>query len=181
MLMQYPEILTPTAIEKIRLPSGQRVSIQKTCPIFELWTGAPLEDTYGNKTILNFEGEPVFAELAILRILQRHGWNGVWVDTFTHAYRVAFRTQQHGVQLPTDEQVLLDQIYRQAGSTKGCWDVFCWQNECNLFAESKRQGRDRLRETQRRWLSAALACELPPSTFLVVEWSVKDIGPTATL
>ena len=107
MLMQYPEILTPTAIEKIRLPSGQRVSIQKTCPIFELWTGAPLEDTYGNKTILN--------------------------------------------------------------------------NECNLFAESKRQGRDRLRETQRRLLSAALACELPPSTFLVVEWSVKDIEPTANL
>lgn len=148
MLMEFPAILTPTTSEKIDLLSGQSVYVQKTCPTFERWTGTPLHDTYGKKTILSVDGEPVFAELAILRTLQHQGWNGVWVNTFTRAYRVAFRSEQYGIQLPPVQQELLDQIYSQAGSTKGCWDVFCWRNGYSLFAESKRHKRDRLRDTR---------------------------------
>jgi len=80
--MRYPSLLKPQSIEEVLLPSGGTVKVPKALPTFEEWTGERIGDTYGGKTILNFDGEPVFAELAILRAFQSSGWDGVWVDTF---------------------------------------------------------------------------------------------------
>jgi hypothetical protein len=170
--MQYPDLLTPTAIEDIELPSGTFVPIPKTEPVFELWTGQPVSDKYGNKPVLNVNGEPAFAELAILKILQNDGWQGVWVDTYRKRYRTSYFPKNE-VKLPPRQQRLLLDIYEKAGSDKGCWDVFCWrEGTVYLFAESKRQGRDRIRDSQRQWLDAAIKCGLPLASFLVVEWRV---------
>jgi len=38
---------------------------------FPKWQGAPILDTYGGKAVLDYHGEPVFAELFTLRMLQR--------------------------------------------------------------------------------------------------------------
>ena len=169
--MQYPNLLIPTTTEEIELPSGRVVQIPKANPLFEVWTGKPVSDTYGNKPILSFNGRPAFAELIILRILQNDGWNGVWVDTYRNEYRTAYWPKNE-VELPTEQQQLLQRIYKKADSNKGCWDVFCWKEEVRLFAESKRKGYDRIRGTQRRWLEAAIECGLPLTSFLIVEWSV---------
>jgi hypothetical protein len=170
--MQYPELLTPTTVENIKLPSGTSVQIPKAEVVFELWTGRPVSDRYGNKPILNSNGEPAFAELAILKILQNDGWQGVWVDTYRNKYRTAYFPKDE-VELPAEQRKLLLDIYGRAGTSKGCWDVFCWRDDVqHLFAESKRQGRDRIRDTQRRWLEAAIKCSLPLASFLVVEWTV---------
>ena len=99
--MQYPQTLEPHSLEEIQLPTGNLVHIPKTQPRFQLWTGTPIADSYGMKTILSINNEPVFAELAILRLCQQAGWNGVWVDTFGQAYRTGYWHQKNRVHLPS--------------------------------------------------------------------------------
>lgn len=171
--MRYPTLLTPTTIEKIELPSGKVVRIPKVNPLFKIWTGKPVTDTYGNKLILSFNGKPAFAELAILRIFQDNGWCGVWIDTYANKYRTAYWPKNE-IELPSQQQQLLQEIYEKAGSNKGSYDVFCWKEARFLFAESKIQGHDKIRDTQRRWLEASIECGLPLTSFLLVEWSVKQ-------
>ncbi len=167
----YPKNLEPSSFETIRLFSGEEIQIPKATPCFEKWSGDTLADTYGNKAILNFNGEPVFAELAILRIFQNAGWNGVWVDTYRRKYRTEYWNSKNDVNLPSDKQMLLDNIYKLAGSGNGCWDVFCWRKKTVIFAESKRLSKDKIRETQIKWLEAALKYGLNKETsFLIVEW-----------
>jgi hypothetical protein len=52
------------------------VLIPKVNLLFKVWTGKPVSDTYGKKLILSFNGKPVFAELAILKIFQEESWCG---------------------------------------------------------------------------------------------------------
>jgi hypothetical protein len=77
------------------------------------------------------------------------------------------------VPLPAKQQKLLQDISNRAGSKNGCFDVFCWRGESILFAESKRQAKDKIRDTQRCWLQAALQYGLPITSFLIVEWSLE--------
>lgn len=180
--MQYPTLLIPTASAEIKLPSGTEVQIPRATPTFERWSGEPIEDTYNNKSILNFNGEPVFAELAILRIFQNDGWDGVWVDTYRNKFRTSYWPKD-SKDLPPEQAELLRHIYEKAEPNKarsdkarltnGCWDVFCWKSGLYCFAEAKRHGHDSIRDTQRRWLEAAIQCGLPLSSFLIVEWQEK--------
>ncbi len=155
------------------MPSGNKMKIPKVTPTFDSWTGEPIKDIYGGKPILDFDGEPVFAELAILRAFQNVGWNGVWVDTFKKRYRVGYWDDDNAVVLPSEQETLLNRIYERAGSRNGCWDVFCWQSDVQLFVEAKRHRHDHIRATQRRWLEAAISAGLPTDAFLVVEWSLR--------
>jgi hypothetical protein len=168
--MQYPAILEPVGVETIRLPSGKVISVPKAKPHFRRWLGQPLEDTYGNKPVLDVQGLPAFAEILILGVFRKHGWDGVWVDTF----RKKFRTEcypMNEVALPPAPQQVYGHIFRRAGSRAGCWDVFCWHGGEYLWAEAKLGGRDRLRKSQANWLNAAMKEGFGPSSFLVVEWS----------
>ncbi|MDZ7725469.1 MAG: hypothetical protein U5R06_22260 [candidate division KSB1 bacterium] len=45
-------------------------------------TDERLSKTYLSKPLVKIDNENLFGELAILRFLQKDGWNGVWVDTF---------------------------------------------------------------------------------------------------
>ena len=51
-------------------------------PYFSPWTGAPLDFSFGGKPAVSYDQEACFAELAILRTLLKHDWNGVWVSAF---------------------------------------------------------------------------------------------------
>jgi len=44
---------------------------------FKKWTGKPIENTMGNKEVLDINGKPLFAELAYLTYLNNEGWEGV--------------------------------------------------------------------------------------------------------
>lgn len=172
-MIGYPSMLTPVATEEVLLPVGGRMSIPKARPRFERWTGEPPEDTYGNKPIVDVDGEPMFAELAILRYFQTDGWDGVWVDTFRKKHRTSWG-DEGVVRLSGERLQLLKTINGKAGSTSGCFDVYCWKEDSLVFAESKRASKDSIRDTQIRWLEAALRSGLDPSSFLVVEWSFSD-------
>ncbi len=174
--MDYPSLLAPTTTEDIRLPSGNQVSIPKTQPTFELWKRPPIADTYGGKEVLSLNGEPVFAELLILRMLQNDGWSGVWVDAYRRKYRTSYFPANE-VELADRPMAVLEAIYARAGKRTGCWDVFCWREGGEfMFAESKRQKHDRIRTSQQRWLEAAIQYGLPTSSFLIVESSVSEGG-----
>ena len=71
----------------VRLPSGSSVDVLRCRYPFRPWKGKPIRDTYGGKAVLEFDGKPVFAELAILGTIQKAGWDGVWVDTYRRKFR----------------------------------------------------------------------------------------------
>jgi hypothetical protein len=172
--MEYPTSLQPDSTERIKLSQDRAVEIRKTRPRWKLLTGAPVSDTYGGKPVLDYGGEPAFAELVILREFQKAGWHGVWVDTYRDKYRIAYWEEKGEVYLPPDKERLLGRIRNAAGSKHGCWDVFCWTGEMMVFAEAKRRSRDQIRDTQQRWLAAALDMGVPLESLLIVEWSLFE-------
>ena len=166
----YPEQLMPETVENLHLPSGLDVQIPKAAPVFRVWSGEFTGDTYGNKPLLDVDGVPMFAELAILRLFQKDGWNGVWVDSFGKKYRTSWG-EEGVVRLSGDKLQLLKAIHQRAGSASGCFDVFCWKDDSVVFAESKRRAKDEIRQTQLAWLEAAMQTGLDGSAFLIVEWT----------
>jgi len=171
--MKFPLALKPTSVEQISLPSGKVVEVAKVTPVFEPWTGQEVDDDYNGKAILNFYGKPQFAELGILQMFKRDGWDGVWVDT----YHGKFRTQywpKDSITLQPEQELFLERIYKAAKSYYGCWDVFCWKDRDYVFAESKRHKKDKIQNTQTTWLQAALKCGVPIDSLLVVEWTLLE-------
>ena len=168
-MAMYPEQLMPETVEDLHLPSGLNVQIPKAQPVFRLWSGEFTGDTYGNKPLIDVDGTPMFAELAILRLFQKDGWDGVWVDTFRKKYRTAWG-EEGVVRLSGDRLQLLKAIHKRAGSASGCFDVYCWKDDVVVFAESKRRSKDEIRQTQLAWLEAAMSTGLDASAFLIVEW-----------
>jgi hypothetical protein len=169
-MAMYPEQLMPETVEDLHLPSGLHVQIPKAAPVFRLWSGEFTEDTYGNKPLLDVDGTPMFAELTILRLFQKDGWEGVWVDTFRKKYRTSWG-EEGVVRLSGDRLQLLKAIHQRAGSASGCFDVFCWKDDFVVFAESNYKHKDEIRQTQLAWLDAAMQTGLDASAFLIVEWT----------
>ena len=163
-----------TDTENLILPNGETVEVSKRLYLFQKWKGNKIKNDYGGKAILDYENNPLFAELVILQLLEKEGWLGVWVDTYGKKFRKDLPEKSDPVSLPPDKQSLLDSISKKAGGFKGCWDVFAWKGNEYLFAESKRIGKDAIRDTQINWLSAALQVGISAKSFLLVEWDIED-------
>lgn len=152
------------------LPSGRVVSFPQATPTFPKWLGRTVE-TYGRKTILDFEGRPAFAELVILWTLQNEGWQGVWVDSFRRAFRTGYWNSPPQRNLPPKPSSLVEKIWNLAKTPSGVWDVFCWRDDRVLFCESKRLGKDRVRASQLLFAETAMDIGVPLDSFLFVEWT----------
>lgn len=170
--MNLPPSLVPTTTQLLQLPKAGPVTVAKTTPRFTAWAGSMPADTYNGKQVLDYEGREAFAELAILWSLQSAGWEGVWIDTYSGVFRTGYWGSSPVLELPPEMAALLGRIRDAAGSRFGVWDVFCWRESEVLFAESKRAGRDAIRDTQVRWLQGALEIGMLLESFLVVEWSI---------
>jgi len=155
LLGAYPVLVTTVQRLETRWPSDE------TPPLLRAVPGKPAFD---------FEGAPTWVEFIVLRLLERAGWDGVWVKNFSGG-RAFWRDIHQPVELPAIPATRFRQIEASAGRTSGCWDVFAWKGEDVLFAESKRRGSDKLNENQLNWLAAALRAGVPLSSFAVVEWS----------
>lgn len=88
--MDYPEILKPALAHRIELQSRRVVEVPEATPIFRKWTGDVPDDTFNRKPVLEFDGEMVFAGLAILRIFQEAGWQGRWIDSYRRRYLTSY-------------------------------------------------------------------------------------------
>ncbi len=163
--------LTPTTTENLIVPSGRVIAVPKCIAQFQPWNGKPISNTFGGKAVLDYEGEPLFAELVVLRILEKEGWQGVWADSYRRKYRVGM-LDVSPVQLAEPQSSFLHNIRQKAGRNGGCWDVFAWRGEEYRFAELKRAKKDRIRNSQLRFLEAALDLRLTPANFLLVEWQI---------
>src|SRR5262249_46374474 len=146
-----PSELQPTSTEVMVLPSGRMAAVPKCAPVFLPWNGAPVP-TYGGKQLLNVDGDACFAELAILRALQRHGWEGAWIDNFGRKMRVDLPSVGGTRELTASIAALLASIGKETGVSSGCWDVVCSKANDVLFCEAKRHKKDRLRKSQLAFL-----------------------------
>ena len=154
------------------LPSGVSVPVQKYFLEFKEWEGLPIPNTYNGKAIIDWNSEPVFAELAVLRLFQSHGWDGVWVDSYRRKYRVGLPDVAEPVDLPTNQTNLINALREKTGRFGGCWDVVVWKGDTMLFLELKRQKKDSVQSTQVEWLSSALDSGLSADNFALVEWDI---------
>jgi len=138
--MLLPPELQPTEAMQITLPRDRAVQLPVCHPIFSPWTGTPLDFDFGGKPALKYDQEICFAELAILRILLKHDWNGVWVSAFgghfLNAMPKNWSLREQHVSIPEEKEAILKRIRRTSG-TKACFDVFAWKGSDLLFCEAK--------------------------------------------
>lgn len=163
-----------TESEIFSLPSGKQISIPKYFVEFKEWKGEPIPNTYNNKAVIDWNGEPVFAELAVLRLFQSHGWKGVWVDSYRRKFRIGLPDVADPIELPELQAQLVNNLREKIGRFGGCWDLLLWKGNDTLFIELKRHGKDRIQSTQTGWLSAALESGLARDNFAIVEWDLRS-------
>lgn len=170
------EFLKPYKVdgEIFSLSSSVQVSIQKYFLHFNEWKGAPIPNTYNGKAVIDWNGEPVFAELAVLRLFQSHGWEGVWVDSYRRKYRVGLPDVVEPVEIPEKQKKLIESIREKTGRLGGCWDVFVWKGDQVLFVELKRSKKDRIQESQISWLETSTSLGLKIEDYMFVEWKISD-------
>ncbi len=156
---------------------------------FPRWQGDAFVDDFGKKSagMIELEGEHLFAELALLRLLERQGWRGRWVSTYggrgevskylTHWSDVPRAEQRNRPIEEAEPRQLLARIAsRSANRYKGCWDTFAWKGDEFVFLEAKRTAptyKDEVKAEQVEWLHTALLFGDPRLTlesFAVVHW-----------
>lgn len=122
---------------------------------FRAWAGAPIDPgNYGRKPVVDFGGEALFAELAVVRWLQRDGWDAGWVARYGGLHLRSDLPGRPTRTLPVLAQALFDRL-----NTGGSWDVFAWQGAARLaFIECKRIGRDRYSPAQIAWIRPRGRC-----------------------
>lgn len=163
-----------TEDEIFSLSSGEQVSIQKYFLQFNQWTGEPIPFDFGRKPILDDNGEPVFAELAILRLFLNSGFEGVWVETYggVHYLRSMpknWSLKSEHISIPTEKENILKRIWDK-GKTRACFDVVIWKDDKIYFCEAKRSKKDRLTDAQKRFIEGALSLGISIESFLIIEW-----------
>lgn len=124
--------------------------------------------------MINYKGNAIFAELAILNLLKESGWEGVWVETYGGIHFLkdmpgGWKLAKNSVSIPTEKEVLLQNIFKVAKTT-ACFDVFAWKDNDILFCESKHKGKDRLTKAQTKFIEGALSCGIPEDSLIIVEW-----------
>jgi hypothetical protein len=182
----YPKGLEPDHEEMI---PGLEVNVPSVNLVFNYWRGKPVRDDFGGKPVVDYEGRPMFAELAIVQMAVKAGWSALWQQ--------AYPLRQSGPYYYADwkENALLknqattgslDSPYHQnlqaliarynSNSYRGCWDVIAWNGrERTLYIESKQFKKDSIRDSQIRWFSACLSAGLKrKENFLIVQWRFDD-------
>jgi hypothetical protein len=175
-MTNLPDELRPNDSLQVALPSGKTMQLPCCHPTFERWAGASIKFDFGHKPLLAYQQHPIFAELLILRLLEAHGWEGVWVSSYGGIKYLRQMPQGSSLArgrapLPDDREHLLNRIWERSGRRSGCFDVYAWRDGAVLFCEAKRQGKDRIRLSQRRWIEAAILEGMAPDSLLIVEWT----------
>jgi len=180
------ELKTP-----ITMPSGRIIQdVAGVFMRFPKWTGTPFSDDFGKKAagLVQLDDEHLFAELAVLRLLEKAGWTGRWVNTYSGRgevwkyltdWRDVPRAEQRN--RPIEDAEPRQLLARVAGLNKparyaGCWDTFAWRGTDMAFFECKRTApkyKDLVRKEQEDWLRSALYAgdrRLSLDSFCFVQW-----------
>ncbi|MFL5381248.1 MAG: hypothetical protein ACJ8GN_01855 [Longimicrobiaceae bacterium] len=177
----------------ITLPTGRIINeVPGVFMRFARWPGDAFADDFGKKAagMVELEGEHLFAELAVLRLLEKEGWAGRWVNTvggkgevwkFLTEWRDVPRQEQRNRVLedPEPRQLLarVAQMNRPARYA-GCWDTFAWRDPDFAFFACRKTGPKpvQLPTNQEDWLRSALYVgdeRLTLRSFCVVQWDYR--------
>ena len=154
------------------------------------WGGEPFADDFGKKAagMIELDGEHLLPELAVLRLLEKDGWSGRWVSTYSAGseiwkYLTEWRDvpRQEQKNRPIEEAEPRQLIAQVAGMNKparygGAWDVYAWRGSEFAFFQTKRgapKGKDVVKDSQVDWMRSALYLgdpRLRTSSFCYVLW-----------
>lgn len=169
------EKFTTTDIMTVVLPSGTSVDLPVCHHLFSKWLGKLPNFDFGKKPMIEYKGKGIFAELAILGLLQESGWEGVWVETYGGVHFLkdmpsSWKLINNNAKIPQEKEDLLINIWK-TGKTTACFDVFVWKDNEIIFFEGKHKGKDRLTNAQLKFIEGALSCGISTKSLIVVEWS----------
>jgi hypothetical protein len=174
----------------IHLPTGRIVNdVAAVSARFPRWAGDAFVDDFGKKAagMIGLDDEHLFAELAVLRLMERAGWTGRWVNTvggkgevwkyLTEWRDVPRAEQRNRVIEDAEPRQLLARVAQMNRPARyaGCWDVFAWRGDEYVFLQT-RKGAARpgtLTTQQEDWLRSALYVgdeRLTVRSFCVVQW-----------
>lgn len=91
----YPKGLAPDHTEPLNA-NGKVVDVPAVNVIFNQWNGKKIQNTFGVKPVVDYEGKPMFAELAIMQMVIRGGWSSRWVEVYTISKTKSHTTSQNG-------------------------------------------------------------------------------------
>lgn len=144
-------------------------------PIFSMhFMKRGADPAFGNKPIVEWEGESFYPELAVARLLRRHGFDAVWIDSYRGKFWEGMLEERT---LPDAAREAYARILKANGGKRGgFWDVMAWKENEFVFIELKQntaECKDRISEKQRLWLQAALRAGFQQSCFYVCEWGYR--------
>lgn len=153
----------PSSRRVVRLPVYARDEIPWTDP-------TPRElGVIPNKRCYTLDGDPIYPELLVVRLLERAGWNAAWRKTWNGvAY---WRDVGEKVELGALALSIVEQVTRQAGY-EGSWDIVAWRARELRLLSSRAAGGQRVSAYMADWLDAALRMGVPLGCFAVVEHHV---------
>lgn len=182
------QIAVRTAYESRVLPSGLTVQLKALVIHFPLATPARLPPgsryahasdhsiprSYLTKPLVDVDGAPAFGELAIVRYLEKAGWEGVWVDSYhSSKYRRLFwkdlpdRSEPFDLATVPHAHKLYNRICEINEGVGGFFDVLAWKDEVFVFIEYKGAG-DRPNRNEARWIGSALRAGVSESALSFV-------------
>jgi hypothetical protein len=183
----YPEGLEPDHEEMI---PGLEVTVPGVNLVFKRWRGKPIKDDYGGRQVVDYEGKPMFAEIAIVRMAVKAGWSAFWQQAYPIRQSGPYYYADWKEDAVRKHQTLagsLDSSYHQdlqasiarynSNSFRGSWDIIAWNGDGGrtLYIKSKQSKKDSIRDSQVRWFSACLSAGLKKrENFLVVQWRFDD-------
>lgn len=182
----YPEGLEPDREELI---PGLEVTVPSINLVFKRWRGKPIRDDFGGKPVVDYEGRPMFAEIAIVQMAVKAGWSAFWQQAYPLRQSGPYYYADWREDAARKDQATtssLDSSFHQdlqariarynSNSYRGCWDIIAWNGEGRtLYIESKQFKTDSIRDSQVRWFSACLSAGLKKrENFLVVQWRFDD-------
>jgi hypothetical protein len=151
------------------LPSSRQVV---SVPVYVrreiLWTGeAPRGlGAIPYKRLYAFEGDPLYPELLVVRLLERAGWGAAWRKTWNGVSY--WRDVNETVEPGPLAMSIVEQITRQAGY-EGSWDIVAWRDRELRLLASRPAGGQRVSAYMADWLDAAMRMGVPAGCFAVVE------------
>lgn len=160
-MLTLSRIASSVGVSEYALPSGASVRLTSLRIRFapadppRLEPGT-LKSTYTTKPLVDIDGEPVFGELAIVRLLEKDGWTAVWADTF-HG-RKFWKDMPHKSEPVSPPEVIrsaYDRIAERKGGASGCFDVIAWKGDRVKWLEYKGP-RDKPNMNEAKWIDAAL-------------------------
>ncbi|HSM38396.1 MAG TPA: hypothetical protein VK838_03620 [Candidatus Limnocylindrales bacterium] len=127
-----------------------------------------------NKPAFSFDGEPLYPELVVVRLLERAGWGAALRKTWNGT------AYWRGINDPVEPGPLaltiVEQISRQAGHL-GQWDIVAWRGRELRLLTSRLAGGQRVTAFLSDWLDAALRLGIPLGCFAIVEHEVAKPRP----